>query len=89
MVILEEQDLRISLKNAIDGEVFDRDEIKKGTSIQPVDLIFEFEDHYLFVEVKDPDIPGAANPESFRVDLQSGKVIRKVVGKFRDTTFFA
>ena len=88
MVTLEEQDLRISIASAINGEVFDRDEIKRGTSLQPVDLIFELEDYYLFIEVKDPDIPGASNPEKFRTDLKSGKVIRKVAGKFRDTTFF-
>ncbi|MDM8535486.1 hypothetical protein QUF70_01895 [Desulfobacterales bacterium HSG17] len=88
MITLDEQDLRISLENAVNGENFDRDEIKNGTSIQPVDLIFEFEKYYLFVEVKDPDVPGASNPEHFRKDLQTGKVIRKVAGKFRDTTFF-
>ena len=88
MMTLDEQDLRITLENAIDGEVFDRDEIKHGTDLQPVDMIFEFESCYLFVEVKDPDIPDAANPEKFRKKLQSGKVIHKVAGKFRDTTFF-
>ena len=88
MVTLEEQDLRISLEKAVDGENFDREDVKHGTSLQPVDLIFEFKDYYLFVEVKDPDVPGTSNPESFRTNLQSGKVIRKVAGKFRDTTYF-
>jgi hypothetical protein len=88
MVTLDEQDLRISIEGAVDGEVFDRDEIKQGTSLQPVDLIFEFKDYYLFVEVKDPDVPEASNFEKFRMDLQSGKVIRKVSGKCRDSTYF-
>lgn len=88
MVSLDELDLRLTLENAIDGEHFDRDEIKQGTSLQPVDMIFEFENYYLFVEIKDPDIPGAANPQQFRTKLQSGQVIHKVAGKFRDTTFF-
>ncbi len=88
MVTLDELDLRITLENAIDGENFDTDELKQGTSLQPVDMIFEFENYYLFVEIKDPDVPGGSDPQAFREKLQSGKVIRKVAGKFRDTTFF-
>jgi hypothetical protein len=80
--------LRISLEDAVSGENFDREEVKQRTSIQPVDLIFEFENHSLFVEVKDPDIPGASKPDGFKEKLQSGKVIRKVAGKFRDTLYF-
>lgn len=88
MITLDEKDLRISLEKAMYGENFDRKEITLGTSLQPVDLIFELEDYYLFVEVKDPDIPNASNPKAFMDKLNSGKLIRKVVGKFRDTTFF-
>ncbi len=88
MVTLDELDLKITLEDAIDGENFDREEITQGTSLQPVDMIFEFNDFYLFVEIKDPDIPGASNPEGFRTKLQSGKLIRKVAGKFRDSMFF-
>ena len=75
MVTLEELDLSISLENAIDGEVFDRDEIKQGTSIQPVDLIFEMDEYFLFVEVKDPDVPGGASTSAnFRVIWNQGKL---------------
>lgn len=88
MITLDELDLRISFENALYGENFDQDEIKLGTSLQPVDLIFEFENYYLFVEVKDPDVPNPSNPISFMQKLNSGQVIRKVAGKFRDTTFF-
>ena len=34
MVTLEEQDLRISLEKAVDGENFDREDVKHGTSLQ-------------------------------------------------------
>jgi len=88
MVALDELDLKITFETAMNGENFDKDELKLGTSIQPVDMIFEFENSYLFVEIKDPDVPGVSDPQAFRNNLQSGKVIRKVAGKFRDTTFF-
>jgi len=52
MISLDELDLRITLEDAIGGEHFDRDEVKKRTSFQPVDMIFEFKDFYLLVEIK-------------------------------------
>lgn len=85
---LRERDLEFDFTDALDAVKFDDGTVHSSSSIQPVDFIVEFEDCYKFVEVKDPDEPGTVNVEAFRKKLQSGKLIRSLAGKYRDSLFF-
>ena len=53
-----------------------------------VDLIFEHNDKVIFLEVKDPDMPGAVNPDKLRQDLQGGNLIPDLAAKYRDSLLF-
>jgi hypothetical protein len=66
------------------------------TRLSEKDLEFDFSgaakavkfDDGIAIEIKDPDEPGAANIEAFREKLKSGKLVRSLAGKFRDSMFF-
>jgi len=88
MTKLTELDLEFNFSDAIEAIQFDNDAYHAGSTIQRVDFIVEYEDCYRFIEVKDPDIPGAANIEGFINKLQSGKLIQSLSGKYRDSLFF-
>lgn len=66
---------------------FETKQLREQTSIQPVDFLLEFANHFSFVEVKDPDRPNAANPTKFDNDVKQGNLVRKLAGKFRDSYF--
>ena len=81
-------DLLFEFQQPVSYEEFDTKELRDDTTIQPVDFIVEFEEYFLFIEVKDPDNPGAENPEAIRRKLHDGKLVTKLAGKFRDTRYF-
>lgn len=83
---LREDDLIFSFDGAVNETRFD-DKAHATDTIQPVDFLIEYDDHYLFVEVKDPDCPDVKNVEAFRKKLRSGELTRKLAGKYRDTFF--
>jgi len=85
---LEERDLEFVFIGALSAFKFDDGITHCSCSIQPVDFIIEYADCYRFIEVKDPDEPGAANINAFREKLKSGKLIRSLAGKYRDSLFF-
>jgi hypothetical protein len=85
---LVELDLEFDFVGALDAVKFDDGTTHTFSSIQPVDFIVEYEDCYRFVEVKDPDNPDATNVEAFREKLKSGRLIRSLAGKYRDSLFF-
>ena len=85
---LEERDLEFDFTGALTADKFDDGTTHASSSIHPVNFIVEYEDCYRFVEVKDPDEPGAVNVEAFREKLKSGKLIRSLAGKYRDSLFF-
>jgi len=85
---LQEGDLDFTFDGAISAIKFDDGITLATSSIQPVDFVIEYANLYRFVEVKDPDIPGAVNVEAFREKLKSGKLIQSLAGKYRDSQFF-
>jgi len=87
-VKLQERDLEFDFNGAISVIKFDDGATHASSSIQAVDFIIEYEDCYRFVEIKDPDEPGAAKVDAFREKLKSGKLIRNLAGKYRDSLFF-
>lgn len=88
MTKLIEIDLEFDFSDAINAFQFDDDTYHGGSTVQRVDFIAEYEDCYRFVEVKDPDVPGAANVQGFVDKFKSGKLIQSLAGKYRDTLFF-
>jgi len=88
MTKLVEVDLEFDFSDAIHAFQFDSNELHGTSSAKRIDFIAEYDDCYRFIEVKDPDKPGAANPEAFIRKFKSQKLIESLAGKFRDTLFF-
>lgn len=89
MKTIQEGDLIFNVTSAINAERFDDNKLHgKKSTIKRVDFIIEHPDEFIFLEIKDPDIPDAANPNHFREQLCSGNLIPDLAGKFRDTLFF-
>lgn len=79
---LAEEDLEFDFSDARQAFRFDCDDLHGASSkAQRVDFIAEYDDHYLFIEVKDPDNPGASNPEAFMAKLRNQKVREKLSWK--------
>ena len=85
---VRERDLEFYFVGALSAFNFDDGITHASSSIQAVDFIVEYADRYRFIEVKDPDEPGAVNVNAFKDKLKSGKLIRSLAGKYRDSLFF-
>lgn len=85
---LTEGDLEFDFTGALGAFKFDDGRTHATSSVQAVDFIVEYPDCYRFVEVKDPDQPGATNPQAFIDKFRSGKLVRSLAGKYRDSCFF-
>lgn len=88
MSILSERDLEFDFGHVVNAIKFDDGISHTSSSIQPVDFLVEHPDRYTFIEIKDPDEHDAANVEAFREKLKTGKLVRSLAGKFRDSCFF-
>lgn len=89
MKTIQEGDLIFDVTSAISAEKFDDNKLHGTKStIKRVDFILEHQEEFIFLEIKDPDMPGAANPEHFREELSGGSLIPDLAGKYRDTLFF-
>ncbi len=89
MKTLQEEDLLFDVSSAINAEKFDDDAIHGADStMKRVDIIIEEKNKVIFLEVKDPDIPGATNPEKLKQNLQGGNLIPELAGKYRDSLLF-
>lgn len=90
MKTIQEDDLIFDVSSAINAEKFDDNKLHGSNStIKRVDFIIEHPKEFVFLEVKDPDRPGASNPEQFKQDLLGGNLIPDLAGKYRDTLFFS
>lgn len=88
MTVLTENDLEFDFSQAIEAIVFDDDGLHGSSTIKRVDFIAEFTDRIIFLEIKDPDNPSAANPNAFKHKLLSGNLIPDLAGKYRDSLWF-
>ena len=88
MTVLVENDLEFDFSSAMEAIIFDDDTLHNPSTIKRVDFIAEFNDRFIFLEVKDPDMPGAANPEAFKTKLLTGNLIPDLAGKYRDSSWF-
>jgi hypothetical protein len=88
MTVLAENDLEFDFSSAIEAIVFDDDALHNPSTMKRVDFIAEYTDRFVFLEIKDPDQPGAANPEEFKSKLLTGNLIPDLAGKYRDSFWF-
>jgi len=88
MTFLAEEDLEFDFSDAMNAIRFDDAALHGKSTIKRVDFITEYEDRYIFLEVKDPDNPTAANPQAFKEKLFSGNLIPDLAGKYRDSHWF-
>lgn len=88
MTVLTENDLEFDFSSALEAIIFDDNALHNPSTIKRVDFIAELNDRFLFLEIKDPDQPGAANPEAFRTKLLTGNLIPDLAGKYRDSYWF-
>ena len=89
MKTIQEGDLIFDVTLAINTEKFDDNKLHGNQStIKRVDFIIEHPEEFIFFEIKDPDMPGAANPVHFREQLAGGNLIPDLASKYRDTLFF-
>ncbi len=66
MTILAEKDLEFDFSAAMEAIIFDDDALHNPSTMKRVDFIAEYTERFVFLEIKDPDQPGAANPEAFK-----------------------
>ncbi len=89
MKTLQEEDLIFNVTSAVSAVKFDDNAIHGTKStMKRVDIIIEKDDKVIFLEVKDPDMPGAVNPNKLKQDLQGGSLIPELAGKYRDSLLF-
>ena len=92
MTTLSEGDLRLTLPGHVAGRKFDGAE--HGLShcgLKAVDWILELPERIYFVEVKDPETPGAKEHKESNQFLQgflSGNLTSDLVAKFRDSFLY-
>lgn len=88
MSVLSENDLEFDFSSAIEAIFFDDDALHKQSTMKRVDFIAEFSDRFVFLEIKDPDNPAAANSDAFKKKLLGGNLIPDLAGKYRDSLWF-
>ena len=87
-MVLREADLEFDFSSAIEAIHYYDDSLHGKCTMKRVDFIAEYEDHYVFLEVKDPDNPAAKNQEAFKNKLLGGSLIPDLAGKYRDSFWF-
>ncbi len=88
MTVLTEGDLEFNFSDALHAFCFDDDALHGNHAMKRVDVIAEYEDKWVFLEIKDPDNPDATNPDAFKQKLLSGNLIPDLAGKYRDSLWF-
>ena len=90
MTTYTEGNLQIVINGALNVRKFDGPEHGLSHCMKAVDLIAEFPDHFLYIELKDPDapdIPPQARAE-FVESLQEGRRDEDMKYKYRDSFLY-
>ena len=91
MTTLSEGDLRLTLPASVNGRKFDDEQHGLSHCMKAVDWILELPERICFIEIKDPDAPGArdhGNRNDFLQKFQSGELTGELVVKFRDSFLY-
>ena len=90
MTVLTEGNLQITINNAASTRKFDGPCHGLSYCMKAVDFVVEFPDHYLFIEIKDPQDPQAslqATADYYR-RFTSGQIDEDFKYKYRDTFLY-
>lgn len=91
MAVFTEGNLQIAFDNALRIRKFDDDRHGLAHCMKAVDCIVEFDDRYLFIEIKDPQDPNATQerkPEQYLKRLMQGQLDSSLYGKYRDSFLY-
>lgn len=88
MTVLAENELEFDFSSAMEAIIFDDDALHNPSTMKRVDFIAEYTDRFVFLEIKDPDQPEAANPVAFKTKLLTGNLIPDLAGKYWDSYWF-
>ncbi len=90
MTVLREGNLQITINNAIEARKFDDASHGLSHCMKAVDFVVELPDRYLFIEVKDPQIPQAPSEagNQFVQRFQSGQIDEDFKYKYRDSFLY-
>ena len=91
MTTLSEGDLRLTLPASVNGRKFDDEQHGLSHCMKAVDWILELPERICFIEIKDPDAPGArdhGDRNDFLQELLSGKLSGDLATKFRDSFLY-
>ena len=90
MTTFEEGDLQIALPENARARKFDGPQHGLSHCMKAIDWIVELEDRLLFIEIKDPERPGAPpeEREKFLKRLQRGVLDEDLKYKYRDTFLY-
>lgn len=86
MAIVQEIDLEFDFSTAISAVKID-ETLFSSADIKSADFFVKYSDHIKIIEVKDPDVPGASNPQGILDKMHNGKLSSSLAGKIRDTIF--
>ena len=92
MTVLTEGRLQITITGAVSARKFDENTTHRMSHcMKAVDFIIEFEDRFIFIEVKDPLQPGAVcygDPQEFIANFLSDKLDKDLYYKYRDSFLY-
>ena len=90
MTLLTEGDLQVTLDDAVDIRKFDGDEHGLSHCMKAVDFVVEFDDRYLFIELKDPQDPDVPAERKLDVieDFRRSSIDNELIGKYRDSFLY-
>lgn len=86
-MILQENDLEFNFSTAVNAAKFDDCDHELSHCMKAIDFIVELDEHFLFIEVKDPSHPASheTNVTKFREKLTNEELRKELTVKFRDS----
>ena len=90
MTILTEDRLQITVTGEVSARKFDDKNHRLSRCMKAVDFIIEFDDHYMFIELKDPQHPNAreSNQTEFIRSFRAGEIDKDLKRKYRDSLLY-
>ena len=90
MTVLQERDLQVAFEGEVDAWKFDEGSHGLSHCMKAVDWIIEFDDCYLFLELKDPQHPDAPqqNRDRFLREFRGSGLDEELKYKYRDSFLY-
>lgn len=90
MAVFTEGNLQIAFDNALQVRKFEGDSHGLAHCMKAVDCIVEFDDRYLFIEIKDPQAPKVpqASHKQYLERLKHGQLDVSLYRKYRDSFLY-